>query len=362
MRVGIVGGGITGLATAWALTRRGADVTLFEQGPVPNPLSASGDQHRLIRRAYGRMSGYARMIGEAYAAWDELWADLGECHLADTGFLIVSQHEGDSAEAYRDGLIAADDPCEVLNGRDAAERWPFLDPDVCRWAAYSPEGGALLCEPIAVGLARLIREGGGMVHENARVESIDTSAGTLVAAGEPFAFDQLVVAAGAWVTGLCPDLAGRLTAYRTAVAYLTPPDDLENAWAHAPGFLDLGGTIDGYVLPPVRGTGLKVGTGLHKRVSPPDADREPEDWEGAAIRDRFTPFARLDEYGIDHVRSCVYTFTIDERFFAERRGRAWVVSACSGHGYKFGAAIGRRMADALLERTDPVPWLEARAA
>ncbi|MGI4955935.1 MAG: NAD(P)-binding protein, partial [Janthinobacterium lividum] len=33
----IVGGGIAGLATAWALARRGYAVELFEQGPLPNP-------------------------------------------------------------------------------------------------------------------------------------------------------------------------------------------------------------------------------------------------------------------------------------------------------------------------------------
>ena len=49
MRVIVVGGGIMGLACAWALVRRGHQVTLYEQGPLPNPLGSSHDQHRLIR-------------------------------------------------------------------------------------------------------------------------------------------------------------------------------------------------------------------------------------------------------------------------------------------------------------------------
>jgi len=43
------------------------------------------------------------------------------------------------------------------------------------------------------------------------------------------------------------------------------------------------------------------------------------------------------------------------------RGRALVVSACSGHGYKFGAAVGRRTAEALEtgDFTRYLRWLRA---
>ena len=74
MKAIIVGGGIMGLATAWALARDGHEVELFEQGPLPNPLASSMDEHRLIRHPYGDHRGYARMIDDAYAAWDLLWA------------------------------------------------------------------------------------------------------------------------------------------------------------------------------------------------------------------------------------------------------------------------------------------------
>ena len=42
--------------------------------------------------------------------------------------------------------------------------------------------------------------------------------------------------------------------------------------------------------------------------------------------------------------TCMYTTTPDEHFILERRGRTVIGSACSGHGFKFAPAIGRRLA------------------
>ncbi|MBL8584420.1 MAG: FAD-dependent oxidoreductase, partial [Rhizobiaceae bacterium] len=90
MNIVVVGAGIAGLSTAWALVKRGHGVTLLEQGAIPNPLAASGDHHRIIRRAYRADNGYGRLMSEAYDAWDELWADLGRSHMDPRGFICVS--------------------------------------------------------------------------------------------------------------------------------------------------------------------------------------------------------------------------------------------------------------------------------
>ena len=62
LRIIVVGAGIAGLSTAWSLVKRGHEVTIVEQGPIPNPLAASGDHHRIIRRAYGAAAGYGPRI------------------------------------------------------------------------------------------------------------------------------------------------------------------------------------------------------------------------------------------------------------------------------------------------------------
>lgn len=322
---------------------------LLEQGPIPNPLAASGDHHRIIRRAYPAGT-YVGAITEAYEAWDEMWADLGATHYDHRGFLCVSREAGDEAEQYLEGLREGGFPFEMLDPAEVARRYPFIDASAVRYGYFSSEGGVLHCKRIATAMADWLRKRGADVRENARVVAVDPDAGEVkLEDGAAISADLVVVTAGAWVNGLFPYLRKILTTYRTAVVYLDPPADLAEAWNAGPVILDVGGNMDGYILPPSGGGGLKFGTGMHKALTDdPDKNRTPRDAEGREILDWFAPvIARTGEYRVTGVVTCAYTFTSDERFFAERKGRALIVSACSGHGYKFGAAVGRRVADAV---------------
>ena len=126
MRAIIVGGGIMGLCTAWALCRSGHEAVLYEQGPIPNPLASSYDEHRLTRFTYGAMTGYARMVHEAHAAWDRLWADLGQSHFQPTGTLVVARDEDGWARASQRCLEAMGLPLEIWPPGELAARLPFL--------------------------------------------------------------------------------------------------------------------------------------------------------------------------------------------------------------------------------------------
>ena len=60
-------------------------------------------------------------------------------------------------------------------------------------------------------------------------------------------------------------------------------------------------------------------------------------------------------------QTCAYTFTKDEHFMLHQKDKLMVISACSGHGYKFAAAIGQRIAKhGFHDQQTLKNWLEAR--
>lgn len=350
----VVGAGVMGLATAWHLARAGEAVTLLERGPIPNPSAASWDSHRLIRALYPNSSGYTRMALDAYAAWDEVWAAAGVRHYANCGSIAFSRAEGDWADGCRAPLDALGAAYELLPPEELARRFPFLIPDGIRWGLFMPEGGVLFADRIVATLVDLCRAAGVALRPEAPVRAVDAEAGTVtLASGEDLRAESVVVTAGAWVGGLFPDLAGRLTPHRQLVVYLDPPAQHAAAWAAAPGIIDCGFPDDHWAIPPVGGTRLKIGLGAWKRPADPEADPAVAAGEAEAFRERYRPVLRgLDEYRILEARPCRYIFTADSRFMLERRGRAWLVSPCSGHGFKFGALIGRAVADGVLGRRE----------
>src|SRR5438445_4525763 len=102
-----------GLSAAWALRRAGHGVVVLEQAALPNPAAASFDDHRLIRYPYGRAAGYAGMVDEAYAAWDEVWDTLGERLYVPTGLVVLGGEGGSWAH----------DSAEILEAQGRAFRW-----------------------------------------------------------------------------------------------------------------------------------------------------------------------------------------------------------------------------------------------
>jgi glycine/D-amino acid oxidase-like deaminating enzyme len=368
LKIIIIGGGIMGLCSAWALRRAGHQITLYEQGPIPNPLGSSFDQHRLIRYTYGDMTGYARMVALAYTAWQRLWDDLGRSHYRETGTLAIAREPDDWVRQSQQCLADMAVPFEIWQPDQIAARLPFLDLGSPRYALYTPSGGVLLAERILGDLADHLRARGAAVHSATPVRDLDPARATVrLEDGRRDSADLLIVAAGPWTARLMPQMAAQITPSRQVAAYLEPPAEQIEAWRRAPAVLDQFEATGGgfYAVPPVDGTALKVGDHGFSLQGDPDRDREPTAEDiAAALAVARRRLAGFERYRVQGARTCFYSVTATERFIALPIERAWVLAGFSGHGFKFGAVIGEMLAQTVDGARAPgalTDWAAGRA-
>jgi glycine/D-amino acid oxidase-like deaminating enzyme len=346
MRVVIVGAGIVGLSAAWALKKVGHDPVVLDQGPIPNPIASSNDRHRLIRLAHSEGDGRGTIIHEAYAAWDELWRDLGRSHYVETGMLLTAREPTDWAVSCRAGFDRQGTAYDIWDRDMLARRLPFLALTDADWGLYMARGGALLADRILHGLADWLRARDVVLRQRAKVVAVDGKAAVL-GGGERVTGEAVVSAAGVWTGKLLGELAPSLNPRRAVVLYLRPPAEVADAWAQSPCFLDFGGDHDLYLVRPMEGLGLKFGAGAHSRSADPDLPRTLRPDEPESLLAHLRPFIRdFHRYQVTDARVCWTCNSPDERFMCGVRADGVVyVAACSGQMFKFGAAIGQRLAE-----------------
>jgi sarcosine oxidase len=90
-----------------------------------------------------------------------------------------------------------------------------------------------------------------------------------------------------------------------------------------------------------------VKVGVHRSGPPanPDAEGEPDDAIVGYASTWASRTFRLADPEPVLVETCLYTNTADATFVLEQHGPVVVCSACSGHGFKFAPAVGRRVAE-----------------
>jgi sarcosine oxidase len=319
MRIAVIGAGVMGLATGWALKRRGHEATVYEQFKIGHPHGSSHGRSRIFRLAYAEPE-YVRLAQEALPLWRELEAESGETLLEFNGLVEVVQTLEESTAST---LEACGVRWERLEREEAEHRYPIHVPEGS-FAVVQPEAGIALADKALQAFARELD-----VRENTRAHPDEVDA------------DAVVVTAGSWVNELLGEpLDVKVT--RETLCYFRPDTGgrpVPSVVSFKPGRH----THDMYSLADPK-YGLKVGAHHAGPEADPNVPGVPE----PELIERITAWVR-DVYRLVDpdpaaAQTCMYTTTPDETFILERRGRIVVGSACSGHGFKFAPAIGERLA------------------
>jgi sarcosine oxidase len=352
----VVGAGAMGSAAAMHLAARGRRVIAFDRFEVPNDRGSSHGLTRIIRIAYYEHPSYVPLLIRTAELWSELERRSGERLFVRTGSIDSSAPGDPVFEGSRRSCEVHGLRHEVLTSAELTRRFPAyrLPPD--HVAVLQPDGGFLIPEIAVAAHARLATAHGATIRPRQRVLSweergdsveVTTEQGTYVA-------DQLVLSAGAWMADFLPDYARLLEPERQVVAWFEIDDSPRFAPECFPVF-NL--TVDEgryYGFPEWGNPGFKVGRYHHlgERVRPDSLDRGVHT---ADIEILHTFVRRYFPSGAGkplNASVCMFTNTPDEHFIIDRmpgHERVHIVSACSGHGFKFASVVGEIVADLVTE-------------
>ncbi|AEV81715.1 glycine oxidase [Actinoplanes sp. SE50] len=179
MRVGIVGGGMIGLATAVELLRRGADVTVYD----PEPDGSAGAWHVAAGmlapggESVFEFPGLERLLAASNALWPAFAASLGDVGYDTAGTIGVAMTADDVAEMAREWKHQKLTP---LTGSRVRELAPALSPRV-RAGVFAPTEKQVDPRRVVAALRGIL--GGRIVRADVRdLCEVDADV-TVVAAG-----------------------------------------------------------------------------------------------------------------------------------------------------------------------------------
>ena len=367
----VVGLGAHGSAIAAHCAAAGLRVLGVDRGDPPHRQGGHHGESRIIRKAYFEHPGYVPLLERAYRLWDALEAGAREPLQRRTGGLMIGRPEselvaGTLASARLHGL-----PVERLSAAALARRHPQFRLDPAMEAVLEPQAGILFPEACVRAHLAHARSAGATLRTGcaARIgarsaSGVEVELATADGTRETVRAARCVVAAGAGLAGLGLPLSARTVVERQVVAHFVPTPAADPArWQAMPLFAveeDDGAFYYGF---PDLGTGVKVGE-HHRGATGGEADVDPD--VHPADLDNLRGFLRrrLPDADGDLASAvvCRYANTPDGHFALDAREPSLtVVSACSGHGFKFAPVIGEIIALKLSGRPVPVDlaWLGA---
>jgi sarcosine oxidase, subunit beta len=202
--VAVVGAGITGLATAWQLARRGLSVSVFDGRGIGS--GATAIQPGGVRQQWGTEIA-CRMAREAFAFYSDIDAQLApkvDPHLTACGYLFVArtQEELDAQLARLALQNRLDIPSRAVTPAEAQDLVEGLDPEGIVGGVWCDLDG-YFDRPLAVVGAfadSAAREGATFVDRNVVALARDGEGWRLDLTGGETALAAQVVLATAWDT------------------------------------------------------------------------------------------------------------------------------------------------------------------
>jgi sarcosine oxidase, subunit beta len=369
----IVGGGLEGTAAAWALSERGVtDVVVLERNTVASGMT--GKSSGIVRCHYG-VSSLAAMAAvglEVFEQAEEIFGhDIG---FRQTGYVVgVGDQNVDSLRKSLAAQRAVGVQTEEIDADDVARLWPYADLSPFGAFGWEARGGYGDAYQTAQAFAVTARAAGVRIRQNAAVAGLvidgDRVTGVRLTDGTAVSAGTVVVATGVWAA---PFLARHGTdlpirVHREAVVMISPGID-KIAVSRLPVFSDLVSLQ--YVRPEVGGDILFGNSDLHEdNHTDPDnyLNRATEEFIELTVDKVGSRFPGFTDAAIVSSYAGCYDVTPDWNPVISHTGIHGLIVAAgfSGHGFKISPAVGRLIADLVVDgrSADPrIPESDFRLA
>jgi sarcosine oxidase subunit beta len=349
--VAVVGAGITGLSVAWHLTQRGASVVIADREGIA--AGATGVQPGGVRQQWSTRVN-CELARESVAFYTNVAATLApraNPRLELCGYLFVA--DTDKELARLEAAVAVQNavgvPSEIVSPERAAELVPGLRVDQMRGASFCREDGYFdKPQAVAEGFAASAKSGGAELVRRHVVEL--TQHGNLwelaCADGDALWAEQVVVAAGYDSPNIVSTLGVELPIAKEP-RYLFLSDPVKER------------LLEPLVVAPERSFAAKQLADGRVLASDLSAAGDPEqrraDWRRRVEEgiDSLVPILKFVSF--PHLVSGFYDVTPDHQPILGRIPEwdgLWIAAGFSGHGFMLAPAVGRRLADAIVNGKD----------
>lgn len=356
--VAVIGLGAVGSMALWRLASRGIPVVGFERFAPAHSRGSSHGETRMNKIIGDQPAPYKPLALRADELWHELERESGAELVVESGGLVIGPRNGPYVTRARTLADAQGMPYEEIDATEIRRRYPAHAVDDDDVALVDPHAGYLRSED---GIRAAIARAEALGAETrfgvaATILSDDGEAGVLLdVAGEQRRFRRVVLSAGAWIPQEIPGAVPVAPVRINATWFAPEHDRMPLDAAHFPVFMrELSDGRIGWGFPQVSDRGVKIG--LHGRYGTPVTDATandrpvgPEEVAGisAYVASAFPAFSATPSTAVP----CMVTWAPDETF-AIGSPAAWpsvvVMSACSGHGYKYAPASGELAAQLAL--------------
>ena len=332
--VAIVGGGIAGLATAWALVERGVrDVVVLEREDAL--ASHASGRNAAMCRALAEDDAWTALTAEGAAFLRRPPAGVARAPLVDDrgAVLLAGAAVADElrARALRFAIRHA-----PMGASDVAARWPGLE--VARGGVWFPDDGVIDLGVLVESYVAAARAGGVRIVTAAEVTDVVPESDAVVVRTARGAIDvrQVVIAAGAWgyefATRARVAGVGLVSRRRHIMALHASAPDAPIVW-----------DVDGdewYVRPAGAEVWASACDSDVVAAGVVDARRAAE----AEVRARLP--SSIAHAPLARVWACQRTFAGGAPVVARDAAHPWLVRAVGlgGHGITASAAVGRQVA------------------